>query len=128
MSTPQPLTMLLLKRRTKIVATVGPASCEPAVLEAMIRAGVNVVRLNLSHGEHAEHRQAYDRVRAAAAAAGVPVAILADLCGPKIRVGRFAGGHVTLTPGEQVTVTMRDVLGGPGLIPSQYHALAQDVR
>ncbi len=127
MTTHQPRATLL-KRRTKIVATVGPACREPALLAELLRAGVNVFRLNLSHGDHTEHRLAYERVRAAAAAAGDPVAVLADLCGPKIRVGRFAGGQIALAPGAQVTVTTRDVLGGPGLIPSQYAVLAEDVR
>jgi pyruvate kinase len=124
MTRPEPLT----RRRTKIVATVGPASRDPAVIEQLIRAGVNVFRLNLSHGSHDEHRENFTRVRAAAATLGEQIAVLADLCGPKIRVGKFAGGAVTLTLGEAVTVTTRDVLGGPGLVPSQYAALARDVR
>jgi pyruvate kinase len=115
-------------RRTKIVATVGPASREPGVLEQMVRAGVNVFRLNLSHGDHDEHRVYYEHIRAAADAAGEPVAVLADLCGPKVRAGRFAGGQVALKAGEKVTVTTKDVLGGPGLIPTQYPALPRDVR
>jgi pyruvate kinase len=122
------LPLLLRRRRTKIVATVGPASRDAAVIESLIRAGVNIFRLNLSHGEHAEHYEAYANVRAAAAALGAPIAVLADLCGPKIRVGRFSGGQLELRSGKTVTVTTRDVLGGPGLIPSQYPALAQDVR
>jgi pyruvate kinase len=121
-------TTLLHRRRTKIVATIGPASCEPDVLDALIRAGVNIFRLNLSHSNHAGHRTHFERIRAAAAAVEEPVGILADLCGPKIRVGRFAGGCISLEAGTAVTVTTRDVLGGPGLIPSQYTALAQDVR
>src|SRR5579872_3035723 len=88
------------RRRTKIVATVGPASRAAHTLEALIRAGVDVFRLNLSHGDHAEHRTCFERVRAAAEAAAEPVAVLADLCGPKVRVGHFAGGKVTLAPGE----------------------------
>ncbi len=116
----------LLRRRTKIVATVGPASRAPDVLQRLIKAGVNVFRLNFSHGTHEEHREVFGRIRAAAGAE--PVAVLADLCGPKIRVGRFAGGKITLEPGSQVTVTTRDVEGGPGLIPSRYEALAGDVR
>jgi pyruvate kinase len=123
-----PSITLLKRRRTKIVATVGPASNSPDVLAALIRAGANVFRLNFSHGEHADHGAAYERIRAAAAAAGEPVAVLADLCGPKIRVGKFAGGVVGLHDGETVTVTTRDVLGGPALIPSQYEALARDVQ
>ena len=124
--TPKPVP--LLHRRTKIVATVGPASRDPAMLEQLIAAGVNLFRLNLSHGTQDEHRTNYGHIRAAAAAAGQHVAVLADLCGPKIRVGRFPGGQILLTAGESLTVTTRDVPGGPGLIPSQYHDLARDVR
>src|SRR5262249_6323909 len=94
----------------------------------VLRTGVTVFRLNLSHDDHSEHRLTYDRLRAAAAAVGDPVAVLADLCGPKMRVGRFSGGRVALAPGERVTVTTRNVLGGPKLIPSQYAGLAADVQ
>lgn len=119
---------LLQRRRTKIVATIGPASREPAQVEELIRAGVNVFRLNLSHGEQEEHRENTHRIREGAARLGEQVGILADLCGPKIRVGRFAQGQILLVPGESVTVTTREVVGEPGLIPSQYGALASDVR
>jgi pyruvate kinase len=119
---------LLKRRRTRLVATVGPASRDEAVLEEMVRAGVDVFRLNLSHGDHATHRTAYERIRAAQALVGEPVAVMADLCGPKIRVGRFQDGSIELTAGEAVTVTTREVGGRPGLIPSQYPALHQDVR
>jgi pyruvate kinase len=121
-------TTLLHRRRTKIVATIGPASRERTVLEALLRAGVNVFRLNLSHGDHADHRANFATIQAVSAAVGEPVAVLADLCGPKIRVGRFAGGSIPLQTGQSVTVTTRDVVGQPGLIPSQYAALADDVR
>lgn len=115
-------------RRTKIVATVGPASRDPATLEALVRTGVNVFRLNMSHGSADDHRTAFERIRAASENAGQPVAVLADLCGPKIRVGRFAGGRIDLAEGQAITVTTRDVQGSPGLIPSQYHELSHDVR
>jgi pyruvate kinase len=118
----------LKQRRTKIVATLGPASSDAAVIQQLIKAGVNVFRLNFSHGDHASHRLAYERVRAASSALGELVAVLADLCGPKIRVGQFAGGQTELAPSARVVVTTRDVLGGAGLIPSQYEALAQDIR
>ncbi len=118
---------LLLYRRTKIVATLGPSSSEAAVIEELIRAGANVFRLNMSHGTHDGHRQVYARVRETAAKLGKPIAVLADLCGPKIRVGAFEGGRIDLRRGEHVTVTTREVTGRPDLIPSQYRALAGDV-
>jgi pyruvate kinase len=117
----------LQTRRTKIVATLGPASAGPGVLEGLIRAGTSVFRLNLSHGDHESHREVFRRAREAAAALGRPVGILADLPGPKIRAGVFSGGSVLLSQGEEVTVTTRDVPGGPALIASQYEALARDV-
>src|SRR2546425_9627210 len=110
---------LLKRRRTKIVATLGPASSEARTVERLVKAGVDVFRMNMSHGSHEDHRAAYERVRAAAAQLGAPVAVLADLCGPKLRVGRFAGGRIELTKGSRVVVTTRDVTGEPGLVPSQ---------
>jgi pyruvate kinase len=98
------------------------------VITQLILAGVNVFRINFSHGSHAEHRENIERIRAAAVSVPEPVAILADLCGPKVRVGNFRSGQVHLTAGERVVVTTRDVLGEPGLIPTQYAALASDVR
>lgn len=125
---PYPNITLLKRRRTKIVATLGPATESQEAIEQLIAAGVNVFRLNMSHGDHATHRRAFRRVRAAAAAGVEPVAVLADLCGPKIRVGRFPGGQVVLEEGTRVTVTTRDVPGSAVLIPSQYAGLADDVR
>lgn len=118
----------LKRRRTKIVATLGPSSADAATVERLIRTGVNIFRLNFSHGDHATHGAAYTHVRRAAQDLGAPVAVLADLCGPKIRVGRFEHGQITLVNGEQVTVTVRDVVGTDGLIPSQYAELAGDVK
>jgi pyruvate kinase len=118
---------LLKQRRTRIVATVGPASNTVEMLAALIHAGVDVFRLNMSHGTHEGHRAAYAAIRAAADACGREVAVLADLCGPKIRCGLFDGGSINLVTGSEVVVTTRDVLGRPGLIPSQYAALHRDV-
>jgi pyruvate kinase len=114
--------------RTKIVATLGPASAEPAVIRNLIGAGVNVVRLNFSHGTHEEHRKMFSAVRAQADAAGVPVAILADLAGPKIRVGRLAGGAAELTAGSMLAITTDDVVGTPERISTGYRSLPDDVR
>lgn len=119
---------VLKHRRTKIVVTLGPASNEPDIIERLIAAGANVVRLNMSHGNHDEHRAQIQRVRAASEKLGLSIAIFADLCGPKIRAGSFLGGRVTLTSGERVVVTTRQVTGGPGLIVSQYLAIAHDVE
>jgi len=118
---------VLKRRRTKIVATLGPSSSDPDTVRALIEAGVDVVRLNFSHGDHAGHAAAYATVRAAAAELERPVAVLADLCGPKIRVGRLEGGAIQLVTGTEVTVTTRDVVGADGLIPSQYAGLPGDV-
>jgi len=85
-----------LLRATKIVATLGPASNTPQMLEAMFKAGVNVVRLNFSHGTAQDHVERARMVREAASQAGVEVAIMADLQGPKIRVGKFEQGRVHL--------------------------------
>lgn len=119
---------LLRNRRTKIVATLGPASASADGIRALINAGANVFRLNMSHGVHAEHEQTYGLIRELAAELNVPIGVLADLSGPKIRVGTFSDpAGIALVDGETVTITVRDVEGEPGLIPSQYAALADDV-
>jgi len=90
-------------RRTKIVATIGPASREPEVLARMVAAGMDVARLNYSHGSLDEHAETAARVRAAAESVGRPVALLQDLPGPKLRIGAVQDGLVELTPGEHLT-------------------------
>jgi len=118
---------LLKKRRSKIIATVGPASSDATMIRALLAAGVNVFRLNMSHGEHASHAKNFRCIRETAADMQLSIAILADLCGPKIRTGSFEGGCIQLFAGSEVTITMRDVLGHTGLIPSQYASLVNDV-
>ncbi|MCB1748795.1 MAG: pyruvate kinase [Gammaproteobacteria bacterium] len=118
---------LLKYRRTKIVATVGPACGTPAMIRTLIETGVNVFRVNMSHGSHAGHGQAIDMIREVAAELGTATAILADLCGPKIRTGKFTAGAVELVAGSEVVITTADVPGDAGLIPSQYAALPRDV-
>jgi len=118
---------LLALRRTKIVATLGPASNDADTVARLLQAGVNVFRLNMSHGEHASHQETFQCVRRLAEEANRHIAILADLAGPKIRVGRFVDGSIVLELGDKVTVTTRDVAGEPGLIPSQYENLANDL-
>jgi pyruvate kinase len=113
-------------KSTKIVCTLGPASRAPAVLDELIAEGMDVVRLNFSHGSHADHRATYDSVRAAAQRAGREVAVLQDLQGPKIRVGSLSGGAMQLERGEEVTIAHADVQPGPGVIPTTYEGLARD--
>src|ERR1700704_4485283 len=99
-----PATYTLPKmRRTKIVATIGPASREPETLVRMVDAGMDVARLNYSHGTLEEHHEAGRRGGDAAGRAGRPVAILQDLPGPKLRIGPVSDGVVELTPGERLT-------------------------
>jgi pyruvate kinase len=118
---------MLKRRRTKIVATVGLTTYEPQMIERLIGAGVNVFRLNLSHGDHDFHSTAHQRIREVAMRLHEPIATMIDLCGPKMRVGHFTDGRIQLETGSHVTVTTREVMGEPGLIPSQYQALADDV-
>ena len=118
-----------MPRHTKIVATLGPASSDPAVLERIIRAGVDVVRLNFSHGKAQDHIDRATLVREVAARVGKPVAIMADLQGPKIRVGKFAEGKVMLEAGAHFVLdasrTEPGDLEGVGL---DYKELPRDVR
>jgi pyruvate kinase len=115
-------------KKVKIVATLGPASADPATVERLIVAGVDVVRLNFSHGEHELHRQSFQTVRALAAQLGREIAVLADLSGSKIRVGRMDGGGVMLEAGSTVTIGSDGAIGTPERISTNYTALADDVR
>src|SRR5215475_9309585 len=96
---------------TKIVATLGPETDAPGVLDQMLEAGVDVFRLNASHGTHEQHAARIDAVRAAARKARVYPALLLDLQGPKIRLGRFEGGTCTLQTGASFTITTESVIG-----------------
>jgi pyruvate kinase len=116
-------------RSTKIVATLGPASSDPALLEQMIRAGVNVVRLNFSHGKAQDHIDRARLVREAAQRVGREVAIMADLQGPKIRVGKFAEGKVFLVPGQKFILDAARVeLGDIDAVGLDYKALPSEVK
>ena len=114
-------------RRTKIVATIGPASLSPAILARIIKAGADIIRVNFSHGKGTDHVRAIRMIRRVAERCRQPIAVLADLCGPKIRVGEFEGGSVDLVQGSKVRITSRQVLGKAGLIPSQYKGIEKEV-
>ena len=114
--------------RTKIVCTIGPASREPEMLTALIEAGMDVARLNFSHGEQAFHAETIARIRAASAAAGKPIAILGDLQGPKLRVGVMQEGGVPIAEGETLALTTEHITGAPGRVPVQYELLPEVVE
>jgi pyruvate kinase len=117
------------RRATKIVATLGPACSEPEMLERMIRAGVNVVRLNFSHGKAQDHIDRARLVREVAQRVGREVAIMADLQGPKIRVGKFAQGKVNLQPGQKFVLdSARTELGDSDGVGLDYKALPREVK
>jgi pyruvate kinase len=114
-------------RRTKIIATLGPASETPAVVEAMLDAGADVVRLNFSHGTGDEHQRRLEMARRVAAERGLPLAVLQDLPGPKLRIGTLPGGSLVLAAGQDVVLTA-DAAAGEGIIPVAYQHLADDVQ
>ena len=115
-------------RFTKIVATLGPASNQPEMIAKLIKAGANVFRLNFSHGTHDSHRETIGRIRAASKELGMDVAILQDLCGPKVRVGLMQNGAVELKDGDRTIITTEEVLGTPEKFQTQYERLPSDVK
>jgi pyruvate kinase len=118
----------MARRRTKIVATIGPASREPETLARMVQAGMDVARLNFSHGDRDLHAENAERVRAAANRAGRQVAILQDLPGPKLRIGALRDDIVELKPGERLRLRCgSDELGDESQIPVSWHGLADAV-
>jgi pyruvate kinase len=98
-------------RRTKIVCTIGPASSRPEALDRLVAAGMDVARLNFSHGTHEEHAEVIQAIRAGETRWGRPITILQDLQGPKVRLGTFVGGQASLATGEEFTLTARTVKG-----------------
>lgn len=115
-------------KRTKIVCTIGPASESVDMLCALLRAGMNVARLNFSHGSHEEHAQRIQNIRLASRQCDIPVAIMLDTKGPEIRTGNFKDGRVTLTAGQKVTVTTEMIEGDAKRFAVNYSQLAQEVH
>lgn len=117
-----------MPRRTRIIATLGPASNDETMIGKLLEAGVNIIRLNMSHGSHADHETSFHLVRKVAAEQKRHVAIFCDLCGPKIRVGELDGGEMLLKPRSEVIITTRTLIGKNHQIPCQYSALHKDVE
>ena len=118
----------LHSKHTKIVATIGPASRDGETLRAMIRAGMNVARINFSHGNHQIHGAAIDTVRRIAAEEGTVVAVLCDIQGPKIRIGKLKQEPMMLEAGDAITLTLDDVIGSNGLVSLPHPEFVQDIK
>ncbi|MDC7109947.1 pyruvate kinase [Corynebacterium pseudodiphtheriticum] len=117
-----------MDRRTKIVCTLGPAVASQEAISGLVADGMNVARLNFSHGEHEDHQRNYEWVRQAAAKSGKAVGVLADLQGPKIRLGRFTENETYWATGETVRITVDDVEGTHDRVSTTYKNLADDAR
>jgi pyruvate kinase len=120
--------MTLPANKTKIVCTIGPASESPEVMEQMILAGMNVARLNFAHGDFASHKKIIEKIRAASHATGRRVAIMADLPGPKMRIGQLAEEPIELTPGDSFTLTTDDITGNNERVSMSFARLPQVVK
>ncbi len=119
---------MTVTRRAKIVCTLGPAVNNPERMRGLVDAGMDVARLNFSHGSHDDHAAAYKLVRDAAEATNRNVGILADLQGPKIRLGKFANGPVAWRTGDTIVITSDDILGTPERVSCTYTKLPQEVK
>ena len=115
-------------RRTKIVCTIGPASSSDKMLEGLIRAGMNVARLNFSHGDYPSHRRVIRKIRQLERKLGRPVAILQDLPGPKIRIGAVAGDRVRLQTRRPFVLTTKKILGSESAVSVNFPGLTRAVK
>ncbi len=119
---------MLADRRVKIVATIGPATRSPEAIRMLIESGMNVARLNFSHGTHEDHLQSIENIRKACVDLDTHVAILQDLQGPKIRVGKMKDGAIELKVGQKVTISTTATLGEGSIIPTDFKDLPRDAR
>ncbi len=115
-------------KKTKIVATIGPASESEETLRALFENGVNVCRLNFSHGSHEEHQTRIDTIKRLREELGLPIGIMIDTKGPEIRVGDFSEGQITLNQGDHFTLTTREILGDKSIVSVSYKGLTSDVK
>jgi len=115
-------------RKTKIVCTIGPASDSEEMLKQMMLSGMNVARLNFSHGRHEDHKEKIDRIKRLRKELDMPVAILLDTKGPEIRTGKLENGYVELTAGNEIVLTTRDVIGTEALVSVSYKSLPANLK
>ena len=114
-------------RKTKIVCTIGPASENPEVFRRMCLNGLNVARLNFSHGTHEEHQKKIDMIKAVREELNLPIAIMLDTKGPEYRIRTFKGGKIQLRDGDEFTFTTREVEGDEHIVSVSYKGLAEDL-
>ena len=114
-------------RRTKIICTIGPASEDPAVFRAMCLQGLNVARLNFSHGTHEEHQKKIDMIKAVRQELGLPIAIMLDTKGPEYRIKTFRDGKISLPDGADFTFITRNVVGDESIVSVSYPGLSDDL-
>ena len=114
-------------RKTKIICTIGPSSEDPAVFRAMCKAGLNVARLNFSHGTHEEHKKKIEMIKSVREELNLPIAIMLDTKGPEYRIGTFLDGKVTVKDGDDFTFTTRDLEGDGHIVSVSYKDLANDL-
>ena len=115
-------------RKTKIICTIGPASSSVKVLEEMARAGMNVARINMSHGTQQSHQEIIDNLNFVRIAHDNPIALMCDTKGPEIRIGKFEKGEVILKPKKAFTLTSRDVVGNENIVSLVYKRLVKEVK
>ena len=115
-------------RKVKIVCTIGPATSSREKLTELIEAGMNVARLNFSHGDHKSHGNVIKKIRSLSTELDVPIAILQDLAGPKVRVGSIANDSITLKTGKTFTLTTRDIQGSVKAVSVYYSQLPSEVE
>ncbi len=116
------------ERKARIICTLGPSSSSAEVLEGMMRAGMDVARLNFSHGTHEEHQARVNLIRKVSKKVGKPIGLLQDVQGPKVRLGRFSAGMAEVVAGQKVTLTTRNVLGNKDILPTPIKTMPRDVR
>src|SRR5262245_37515460 len=121
-------TLKRLFAKTKIVCTLGPATKSAAMLTSMVRTGMDVARINLSHGTHAEHLAILGHLRRARKSTGEPISVIMDLQRPKIRIGNLQKGSIELKPNQRITITTKDVVGDEHILSTTYKHLPHDVR
>ncbi len=115
-------------RKTKIICTIGPASEDPEIFRAMCLNGLNVARLNFSHGTHAEHQKKIDMIKAVRQELGLPIAIMLDTKGPEFRIRTFRDGKITLKDGDEFTFTTREIVGDESIVAVNYKGLPKDLE